>query len=92
MDFPLLEKQSIVLLMPIPRSEILGKSLLFLHIHKEEAARPKGNKEIFEDFLIFSWMIKKMVAAHASLHNSRDTPNAAERRKSQNFRAAFWPR
>jgi hypothetical protein len=59
MDFPLLEKQSIVLLMPIPRSEILGKSLLFLHIHKEEAARPKGNKEIFEDFLIFSWMIKK---------------------------------
>jgi hypothetical protein len=69
MDFPLLEKQSIVLLMPIPRSEILGKSLLFLHIHKEEAARPKGNKEIFEDFLIFSWMIKNG-SCPCLLHNS----------------------
>jgi len=45
--------------MPIPRSEIPGQSLLSPYIHKEEAARPKGNKEIFENFLIFSWMIKK---------------------------------
>jgi hypothetical protein len=59
MDFPLLEKQSTVLRTPISRSEIPGKSLLFLHIHKEKAARLKGNKEIFDNFLIFSWIIKK---------------------------------